>query len=44
MAGRKVVFGIGNPGFRYRKTRHNVGFMVVDVLAKELGVKVNGLL
>ena len=40
MAGRKVVFGIGNPGFRYRKTRHNVGFMVVDVLAKELGVKV----
>ena len=40
MAGRKLVFGIGNPGFRYRKTRHNVGFMVVDVLAKELGIKV----
>ena len=31
----KVVIGLGNPGEKYLKTRHNIGFMVVDRLVEE---------
>jgi len=36
-----IAVFLGNPGLRYENTRHNAGFMVADIIAEELGTKVN---
>ena len=36
-----IVAGLGNPDRKYEGTKHNVGFMVMDVLAEKYGLKIN---
>ena len=37
----KIIAGLGNPGLRYRRTRHNVGFMVVEALANKYKIRIS---
>jgi len=34
----KLIIGLGNPGIKYEKTRHNLGWLVIDQLAQEIGI------
>ena len=38
-----LIVGLGNPGDRYRHTRHNVGFMALDAIADHLNISVNSI-
>lgn len=38
---KKIVVGLGNPGPKYDNTRHNVGFRVIDAIAKEFNISVD---
>lgn len=37
----KIVFGLGNPGAKYEKNYHNLGFMALDILAEKLNCTLN---
>ena len=36
----KLVVGLGNPGRKYERTRHNLGFFIIDRMARQSGVTV----
>jgi len=37
----KLIVGLGNPTAKYDRTRHNVGFEVIDQLSKEYNISVD---
>jgi PTH1 family peptidyl-tRNA hydrolase len=39
----RIICGLGNPGKEYEATRHNMGFLTMDVLSSRLDIRVNRL-
>ncbi|MDP9360812.1 MAG: aminoacyl-tRNA hydrolase [Acidobacteriota bacterium] len=37
----KLIVGLGNPGAEYERSRHNIGWMVVDAFAKKFRIEIN---
>ncbi len=38
-----IITGLGNPGRKFEKTRHNMGFAAVDIIGENYGIKINRL-
>ncbi|MFH1338976.1 MAG: aminoacyl-tRNA hydrolase [Candidatus Omnitrophota bacterium] len=36
----KLIVGLGNPGMAYKYSRHNVGFLIIDKIAKDWSIKI----
>ncbi|MDD4493739.1 MAG: aminoacyl-tRNA hydrolase [Eubacteriales bacterium] len=43
MENLSIIIGLGNPGDKYTYTKHNMGFLAVDKLALEYGIKIKKL-